>query len=113
MTIRIIAEVTYDFYSNTIRRDKNIQVVTEENKDSYYCKAIGTPFKKIKEGEVQCVSGGVVPYLSVFKTANVVDDYYDKETGKVKQFIIDNLNAELVEIIKEELKNRIEKVKEI
>ena len=107
--MKIIAVVTYDFYTNTIERDKNVQVVTEETKDNYYCKAIGTPFKKIREGEVRCITGGVVPYLSVFKTLVVTEgDFYN---GKVKQSIIDNLNAELVEAIKEELKDRIERVR--
>lgn len=111
--MRIIAEVTYDFYTNTIDRDKNVQIVTEENNDSYYCRAIGTPFKKLKEGEVRCITGGVVPYLSVFKTFVVKEGDFNKETGKVKQYIVDNLNAELVEAIKEELKDRIERVREV
>ena len=56
--LKIIAEVTYNFYSNTIRRDNNIQIVTEENEKSYYCKAIGTPFKKDKENKVHFIVGG-------------------------------------------------------
>ena len=111
--MRIIAEVTYDFYTNTINRDKNVQIVTEETNDRYYCRAIGTPFKKIKEGEVHSITGGVVPYLSVFKTIVVKEEDFNKETGKIKQYIVDNLNAELVEAIKEELKNRIERVREV
>ena len=107
--MRIIAEVTYNFDTNTIRRDNNIQVVTSETTDSYYCEAIGTPFKKARENEVRMIRGGVVPYLSVFKTRVVTEgDFYN---GKVKQYIIDNLNAELVERIKEELKSRIETVR--
>ena len=46
MTTKVIAEVTYSFYQNTIRRDNNVQIVTSENEKSYYCQAIGTPFKK-------------------------------------------------------------------
>lgn len=107
--MRIIAEVTYSFDTNTIERDKNVQVVTSETTDNYYCEAIGTPFKKAGENEVRMVRGGVVPYLSVFKTLVVTEgDFYN---GKVKQYIIDNLNAELVERIREELKNRIEIVR--
>ena len=107
--MRIIAEVTYNFDTNTIRRDKNIQIVTSETTNSYYCEAIGTPFKKAGENEVRMVRGGVVPYLSVFKTRVVTEgDFYN---GKVKQYIIDNLNAELVERIREELKSRIETVR--
>ena len=107
--MRIIAEVTYNFDTNTIRRDNNIQVVTSETTDSYYCEAIGTPFKKARENEVRMIRGGVVPYLSVFKTRVVTEgDFYN---GKVKQYIIDNINAELVERIKEELKSRIETVR--
>ena len=107
--MRIIAEVIYSFDTNTIERDKNVQVVTSETTDSYYCEAIGTPFKKAGENEVRMVRGGVVPYLSVFKTLVVTEgDFYN---GKVKQYIIDNLNAELVERIREELKNRIEIVR--
>lgn len=111
--MRILAEVTYDFYTNTINRDKNVQTVTEETNDSYYCRAIGTPFKKLREGEVRCITGGVVPYLSVFKTLIVSDENFNKETGKVKQYIVDNLNAELVEAIKEELFSRAERVREV
>ena len=111
--MRILAEVTYDFYTNTIERDKNVQVVTEETKDNYYCREIGTPFKKIREGEVHCITGGVVPYLSVFKTLTIREENYNKETRKIKQYIVDNLNAELVETMKEELKNRIERVREV
>ena len=104
--MRIIAEVTYDFYQNTIRRDKNVEIVTSETENGYYCEAIGTPFKKSKEGKVHFVVGGVVPYLSVFKTCVVTErDFYN---GKVKQHIVDNLNAELVEEIREELRNRVE-----
>lgn len=55
--LKIIAEVTYDFYSNTISRDNNIQIVTEENEKSYYCQAIGTPFKKDKENKVRFIVG--------------------------------------------------------
>ena len=107
--MRIIAEVTYNFDTNTIRRDKNIQIVTSETTNSYYCEAIGTPFKKVRENEVHMIRGGVVPYLSVFKTRVVTEgDFYN---GKVKQYIIDNLNAELVEEIREELRNRIELVR--
>ena len=107
--MRIIAEVTYNFDTNTIRRDNNIEIVTSETTNSYYCKAIGTPFKKAGENEVRMVRGGVVPYLSVFKTLVVTEgDFYN---GKVKQYIIDNLNAELVERIREELKSRIETVR--
>ena len=48
-------------------------------------------------------------YLSVFKTIVVIEgDFYN---GKVKQYIIDNLNAELVERIREELKSRVETVR--
>ena len=109
--MRIIAEVTYNFDTNTIRRDKNIQVVTSETTNSYYCEAIGTPFKKAGENEVRMVRGGVVPYLSVFKTIVVTEgDFYN---GKVKQYIIDNLNAELVERIREELKSRVETARTI
>lgn len=106
--MKIIAEVTYDFYANTIRRDNNIQVVTSENEKSYYCQAIGTPFKKDKENKVQCIKGGVIPYLSVFKTTTVRDEDFTLE--KVKQYIIDNLNAELVETMKEELKERLNNI---
>lgn len=107
--MRIIAEVTYSFDTNTIERDKNIQVVTSETTNSYYCEAIGTPFKKARENEVHMVRGGVVPYLSVFKTLVVTEgNFYN---GKVKQYIIDNLNAELVERIREELKSRIDTVR--
>ena len=107
--MRIIAEVTYNFDTNTIERDKNIQIVTSETTNSYYCEAIGTPFKKERENEVRMIKGGVVPYLSVFKTLVVTEgDFYN---GKVKQYIIDNLNAELVERIREELKSRIETVR--
>ena len=50
-----------------------------------------------------------MPYLSVFKTRVVTEgDFYN---GKVKQHIIDNLNAELVEEIREELRNRVETVR--
>ena len=49
--VKIIAEVTYNFYANTIRRDNNVQIVTSENEKSYYCQAIGTPFKKDKENK--------------------------------------------------------------
>ena len=107
--MRIIAEVTYSFDTNTIERDKNIQIVTSETTDNYYCEAIGTPFKKVREGEVHMVRGGVVPYLSVFKTLIVTEG--DFCNGKVKQYIVDNLNAELVERIREELRNRIETVR--
>ena len=104
--MRIIAEVTYNFDTNTIERDRNIQIVTSETPNSYYCEAIGTPFKKAGENEVRMIRGGVVPYLSVFKTLVVTEgDFYN---GKVKQYIIDNLNAELVERIREELKSRVE-----
>ena len=107
--MRIIAEVTYNFDTNTIERDKNIQVVTSETTDSYYCEAIGTPFKKARENEVRMIRGGVVSYLSVFKTRVITEgDFYN---GKVKQYIIDNLNAELVEEIREELRNRVETVR--
>lgn len=107
--MRIIAEVTYDFYQNTIRRDKNVQIVTSETENGYYCEAIGTPFKKSKEGKVQFIVGGVVPYLSVFKACVVrEEDFYN---GKVKQYIIDNLNAELVQIMKEGIKSILEEVK--
>lgn len=111
--MRIIAEVTYDFYANTIRRDNNVQVVTSENEKSYYCQAIGTPFKKDKEKKVQFITGGVVPYLSVFKTLIIEDKYFNKETNKLEPFIqyaIDGLNAELVEIMKEGLKERLERI---
>ncbi len=111
MSIRILAEVTYDFYTNTIGRDNNIQIVTEETKDNYYCKEIGIPFKKLKEGKVNCITGGVCPYLSVFKTLIINEEDFNK--GEVKQYIADNLNAELVEAIKEELKSRIERVRVI
>ena len=106
--VKIIAEVTYDFYANTIRRDNNIQVVTSENEKSYYCQVIGTPFKKDKENKVQCVTGGVIPYLSVFKTTTITGK--DLINGKIKQYIIDNLNAELVETMKEELKERLNNI---
>jgi hypothetical protein len=109
--MRIIAEVTYSFDTNTIERDRNVQVVTSETTDSYYCEVIGTPFKKAGENEVRMVRGGVVPYLSVFKTLVVKDEYFNKETNKLEPFVqyaIDNLNAELVERIREELKNRVE-----
>lgn len=106
--VKIIAEVTYNFYSNTIRRDKNVQIVTSENEKSYYCQAIGTPFKKDKENKVQFIVGGVVPYLSVFKTTTITEE--DFANGKVKQYIVDNLNAELVEIMKEGLKEILENV---
>lgn len=107
--MKIIAEVTYDFYQNTIRRDKNVQIVTSETENGYYCEAIGTPFKKSKEGKVQFIVGGVVPYLSVFKTLVVTEeDFYN---GKVKQYITDNLNAELVQIMKEGIKSILEEVK--
>ena len=106
--IKIIAEVTYNFYSNTIRRDNNVQVVTSENKKSYYCQAIGTPFKKDKEKKVQFIVGGVVPYLSVFKTTTIEEK--DFINGKIKQYIIDNLNAELIEIMKEGLKERLDNI---
>ena len=111
MEQRIIAEVTYDFDTNTIRRDNNVQLVTSETKDNYYCEAIGTPFKKIREGEVHMHRGCFIPYMSVFKTLLVTEgDFYN---GKIKQYIIDNLNAELVEVIKEELKDRIERINEV
>lgn len=106
--VKIIAEVTYNFYSNTIRRDNNVQIVTSENEKSYYCQAIGTPFKKNKEKKVQFITGGVVPYLSVFKTLIIREE--NLINGKVKQYIIDNLNAELVEIMKEGLKERLENI---
>lgn len=106
--IKIIAEVTYNFYSNTIRRDNNVEIVTSENEKSYYCQAIGTPFKKDKENKVQFITGGVAPYLSVFKTTTITEG--DFANGKVKQYIVDNLNAELVEIMKEGLKERLENV---
>ena len=106
--VKIIAEVTYDFYQNTIKRDKNVQIVTSENEKSYYCQAIGTPFKKDKEKKVQFIVGGVVPYLSVFKTTAIREE--DFANGKIKQYIIDNLNAELVEIMKEGLKEILENV---
>lgn len=106
--IRIIAEVTYNFYSNTIRRDNNVQIVTSENEKNYYCQAIGTPFKKNKEKEVQFIVGGVSPYLSVFKTTTIREE--DFANGKIKQYVIDNLNAELVEIMKEGLKERLENI---
>ena len=109
--MRIIAEVTYNFDTNTIERDKNVQIVTSETTNSYYCEAIGTPFKKAGENEVRMVRGGVIPYLSVFKTLVVKEEDFNKETGKVKQYIIDNLNAELVERIREELKSRMETVR--
>lgn len=114
--MRIIAEVTYNFDTNTIERDKNIQIVTSETTNNYYCEAIGTPFKKVRENEVHMVKGGVVPYLSVFKTIVVKDEYFNKETNKLEPFVqyaIDNLNAELVERIREELRNRIERIKEV
>ena len=107
--MKIIAEVAYNFDTNIIERDKNIQVVTSETTNSYYCEAIGTPFKKAVENEVRMVRGGVVPYLSVFKTLIVTEENF--YNGKVKQYIIDNLNAELVERIREELKSRIETVR--
>lgn len=106
--LKIIAVVTYNFYSNTIKRDNNIQLVTEENERGYYCKTIGTSFKKDKEKEVRFVVGGVVPYLSVFKTTTVREEDFTR--GKVKQHIIDNLNAELVEIMKEGIRERLENV---
>jgi hypothetical protein len=106
--VKIIAEVTYSFYANTIRRDNNVQIVTSENEKSYYCQAIGTPFKKNKEKEVQFIVGGVVPYLSVFKTTTIREEDFANE--KVKQYVVDNLNAELVEIMKEGLKERLENV---
>ena len=108
MTTRIIAEVTYNFYSNTISRDNNVQIVTSENEKNYYCLTIGTPFKKNKEKKVQFIIGGVIPYLSVFKTTTITEE--DFENGKIKQYIIDNLNAELVEIMKEGLKERRDNV---
>ena len=114
--MRILAEVTYNFYTNTIKRDKNVQVVTSENEKSYYCQAIGTPFKKDKEKKVQFIVGGVAPYLSVFKTIVVKDEYFNKETNKLEPFVqyaVDNLNAELVEAIKEELFSRAERVNEV
>ena len=106
--VKIIAEVTYNFYSNTIRRDNNVQIVTSENEKSYYCQAIGTPFKKDKEKKVQFIVGGVAPYLSVFKTTTIREE--DFANGKIKQYVTDNLNAELVEIMKEELKERLENI---
>ena len=106
--VKIIAEVTYNFYQNTIRRDNNVQIVTSENEKNYYCQAIGTPFKKDKENKVQFIVGGIAPYLSVFKTTTITEG--DFANGKVKQYIVDNLNAELVEIMKEGLKERLENV---
>lgn len=106
--VKIIAEVTYSFYSNTIRRDNNVQIVTSENEKNYYCKAIGTPFKKDKEKKVQFIVGGVTPYLSVFKTTTIREE--DFANGKIKQYVTDNLNAELVEIMKEGLKERLENI---
>ena len=83
--MRIIAEVTYNFDTNTISRDKNVQLVTSETADNYYCGAIGVPFKKIREGEVHMQRGGFISYLSVFKTLLVTDkDFYN---GKIKQYI--------------------------
>ncbi len=111
--VKIIAEVTYDFYSNTIRRDNNVQLVTSENEKNYYCQAIGSPFRKDKEKKVQFIIGGVVPYLSVFKTLIIEDKYFNKETNKLEPFIqyaIDSLNTELVEIMKEGLKEILENV---
>ena len=107
--VRIIAEVTYNFYTNTIRRDNNVQIVTSENEKNYYCQAIGTPFKKNKEKEVQFIVGGVAPYLSVFKTTTTIREE-DFANGKIKQYVIDNLNAELVEIMREGLKERLENI---
>lgn len=106
--VKIIAEVTYSFYSNTITRDKNVQIVTSENEKSYYCQAIGTPFKKDKEKKVHFIVGGVVPYLSVFKTTTIREEDFANE--KIKQYVVDNLNAELVEIMKEGLKEILENV---
>ena len=106
--VKIIAEVTYDFYANTIRRDNNVQLVTSENEKNYYCQAIGTPFKKDKEKKVQFIVGGVVPYLSVFKTTAIREEDFANE--KIKQYVVDNLNAELVEIMKEGLKEKLSNI---
>ena len=106
--VKIIAEVTYDFYANTIRRDNNVQLVTSENEKNYYCQAIGTPFKKDKEKKVQFIVGGVVPYLSVFKTTAIREEDFANE--KIKQYVVDNLNDELVEIMKEGLKEKLSNI---
>jgi hypothetical protein len=117
--MRIIAEVTYNFNTNAIHRDKHIQVITKITKDTYYCKDKGfrnrhnlyyyheLAFKKNKENIPFINTFGE---LTIFKTYPITEENYNKETKEIKQSILDNINAELVKAIETEL---IKRTKEI
>ena len=106
MTEKLLIRVNYDYYTNSLKFLKVLKVDTEYTyTDKYYCREIGEGFKirdnkRVKEYTGNCYSG-----LRVFKCIEIRE-----ENKKYKSNLINSTQWELVEDIKEYLREKIEEM---
>ena len=102
MTEQLLVRVNYDYYTNKAKFLRPIPITVEGNK--YYCREIGESFN-MRDNEVVKESVNSCYRIKVFKAITILEGQ-----EKYRDNIVNSTRWELVEVIKEYLKEKAESI---